>query len=145
MANECVPYYKPGSDITGEAQEAIIGMRFVSIDGSVDPGWQPEGLKGNADLVGASSTANVVPIVQTGAGEDAVGVAQRDCADGGLVTFLNEPGMVLPVRAGAAIVPGAAVQSDATGRAITLAAGVRLGRAWSRTTAADQIVAVELD
>lgn len=145
MANECVPYYKPGSDITGECQEDIIGMRFVSIDASVDPGWQPEGLKGNADLLGATSSANVVPIIQTGAGEDAVGVSQRDGAEGSLLTFLNEPGMVLPVRAGAAIVPGDPVQSDGTGRAIPVAAGVRLGRAWSRATAADQIVAVELD
>lgn len=145
MANECVPYYKPGSDFTGEAQAAIIGMRFVSIDETVDPGWQPEGLKGSAALPGGASLNNVVPIVQTAAGEISIGVAQRDCPDNGLVTIMNEPGMVLPVRAGAAIVPGVAVQSDATGRAITLAAGVRLGVALSRTTAADQIVAVKLD
>lgn len=46
------------------------------------------------------------------------------------------------VEAGAAVALGAQVQSDATGRAITLAAGVPFGRARDAATAAGDIIRV---
>ena len=46
------------------------------------------------------------------------------------------------VEAGAAIAVGAQVQSDATGRAITLAAGVAAGRARDAAAAAGDIIRV---
>lgn len=46
------------------------------------------------------------------------------------------------VEAGAAVALGAQVQSDATGRAITLAAGVAAGRARDAATAAGDIIRV---
>lgn len=46
------------------------------------------------------------------------------------------------VEAGAAIALGAQVQPDATGRAITLAAGVAFGRARDAATAAGDIIRV---
>jgi hypothetical protein len=46
------------------------------------------------------------------------------------------------VEAGAAIAVGAQVQSDATGRAITLAAGVAAGRARDAATAAGDLIRV---
>jgi len=46
------------------------------------------------------------------------------------------------VEAGAAVAAGAAVQSDATGRAITLAAGVAAGRARDAATAAGELIRV---
>lgn len=136
MANEVIPYYEPGAHITGYATEAITGMRFVAIDGTVDPGWQPEGLK-------ATAIPNVVPIAHTAAVKQ-FGVAQRDAASGALVTVMRSPGMVVPVVAGAAVVPGVEVEAAADGRAITLAAGVPAGTALSRATAAGQVIAVAL-
>lgn len=46
------------------------------------------------------------------------------------------------VEAGAAVATGAQVQPDATGRAITLAAGVPFGRARDAATAAGDIIRV---
>jgi hypothetical protein len=52
-------------------------------------------------------------------------------------------GIVL-VESGAAIAADAAVQTDASGRAITLAAGVNLGRALDAATAAGEFIRVKL-
>ena len=49
---------------------------------------------------------------------------------------------VILVEAGAAVAVGAQVQSDATGRAITLAAGVAAGRARDAAAAAGDIIRV---
>ena len=46
------------------------------------------------------------------------------------------------VEAGAAVAAGVQVQSDATGRAITLAAGVAFGRSRDAATAAGEIIRV---
>lgn len=138
MANEVTPYYEPGNHMTGLCKAAVRGGRFAKVDGTVSPGWQPEGLK-------ATSEPNVVPVVEATAGAVVVGVFQKDQAINKLVTVMRSPGMVIPVTAGAAIVPGVAVESDGQGRAITLASGVRVGVAWSRTAAAGETVAVEMD
>jgi len=70
------------------------------------------------------------------------GIANADYAAGetaGVVTH----GIEL-VEAGAAVAVGAAVQTDNAGRAITLDAGVSLGRALDEATAAGQFVRVKL-
>lgn len=51
---------------------------------------------------------------------------------------------VVVVEAGAAVAADAAVQTDASGRAITLAAGVNLGRALDAATAAGDLIRVKL-
>lgn len=134
MADECVPYYMNADTLTGVGTEAITGKRFVAVDGTVDPGWQPEGLK-------ATATPNVVPVAHTAAVKQ-FGVAQKTVPSGSLVTCLRTG--VVPVTAGAAIVPGVQVEADATGRAITLAAGVPAGLAMSRAGAAGETVAIAL-
>lgn len=52
-------------------------------------------------------------------------------------------GVVL-VEAGAAVAVDAAVQTDASGRAITLAGGIGLGRALDAATAAGDLIRVKL-
>lgn len=52
-------------------------------------------------------------------------------------------GIVL-VEAGAAVAVDAAVQTDASGRAITLAGGISLGRALDAATAAGDLIRVKL-
>lgn len=56
---------------------------------------------------------------------------------------LDTHGIVL-VEAGAAVAADAAVQTDASGRAITLAAGVNLGRALDAAAAAGDLIRVKL-
>jgi len=63
---------------------------------------------------------------QAEAGENAYGVALSDAAVGEVAPVVNKGTAV--VEAGAAIAAGALVQSDASGRAITKAAGTTLGR-----------------
>ncbi len=53
-------------------------------------------------------------------------------------------GAIARVIAGAAVTAGDGVQSDATGRGITLAAGVRQGTAVNSVTVAGQILEVDL-
>lgn len=135
MANECVPYYEPGGNLTGECKGAVVGKRFLKLDASIDPGWQPEGLKSTA-------APNVVPVLQAGAGEHSLGIAQQDKASGALVTILGVPGGVYPVTAGGAITPGATVQVGTGGKAVARTTGIAVGQALSKTTADGQTVAV---
>lgn len=83
--------------------------------------------------------------VVASAGVNTYGVAQMDAASGEVapVTVLGTE----IVESGAAIAAGAAVQTDASGRAITLAAGVNAGRLapGESASAAGQFVEVILN
>jgi hypothetical protein len=63
--------------------------------------------------------------------------------DAGEYAGVDTHGVVL-VEAGAAVAVDAAVQCDASGRAITLAAGVSLGRALDAATAAGDFIRIKL-
>ena len=73
-------------------------------------------------------------------GEAVLGTSVYE-ADVGDQAAVDVIGIAL-VEAGAAIALGAQVQPDATGRAITLAAGVAFGRARDAATAAGDIIRV---
>jgi hypothetical protein len=85
-----------------------------------------------------ATTAGTVPA----AGVYCPGVANENY-DAGDDAGLDFSG-VLVVESGAAIAADAAVQTDASGRAITLAAGVNLGRALDAATAAGEFIRVKL-
>lgn len=70
----------------------------------------------------------------------ALGVANANY-DPGEQAGVSTHGLVL-VEAGAAVAAGAQVQSDATGRAITLAAGVAAGRAVDAAMAEGEFIRV---
>jgi ribose 5-phosphate isomerase len=74
------------------------------------------------------------------AGVKALGVAEYD-ADAATPAPVNVLG-ILEVEAGAAVAVGASVESDATGRAITLAAGVANGIALDAATAAGDSIRI---
>lgn len=133
MANECIPLYRPGSDITAVAGGAITGKTFVKVSAGLNPG--------NA-VTGTSSTL-VTVVTNTAAGK-AFGVATYDAASGARLPIICGPGHVVPVTSGAAVAAGAEVESDASGRAITLAAGKPLGMALSASTGAGQDLFVRL-
>ncbi len=81
---------------------------------------------------------------QAGNNEAAYGVARHDAAAGEAVAIDTHG--VVPVTAGAAITLGAAVQSDAEGRAIPATdAGVALGRAAEAASASGDLIRIHLN
>lgn len=133
-ANPCYPYYEPGTRLTGHATAAVTGKRFAKISGDIQSG---------PGLSTATDGGNI-RVATCGAGEKAVGVFGHDQASGQKVPLINGPGIVVPMTSGAAITAGQEVQSDATGRAIPLAAGKSNGMALSGVGAADTDVMVRL-
>lgn len=73
-------------------------------------------------------------------GAKALGVVEADTAAGNAAPS-NVLGVIL-VEAGAAISAGAEVQSDASGKAITKAAGVSNGIAWDAAAAAGDVIRI---
>lgn len=73
-------------------------------------------------------------------GAKALGAVEADTAAGN-VAPANVLGVIL-VEAGAAIAAGAEVQSDASGKAITKAAGVGNGIAWDAATASGDVIRI---
>lgn len=135
MANDCIPLYEDGDRINCIAGTSgvVTGCRFVSPAADKQPGWQ---------ALTTSTAGGHVVVARTGAGARALGVAQMDAADGAQLAAYRR--LVCPVICGAAVVAGVEVESDSTGRAITLGTGKANGIALSTTTAAGQAVLVAL-
>ncbi len=115
MANECIPLYRPGGDLTVTVGAGgVVGKTFVNISAAVNP----------AD----GTLATVVTATAAGL---TTGVAVRDQAAGGKVAIVRTPGAVVPVTAGGNIAVGAEVEVGSNGRAVTIAAGKPRGRAWT--------------
>jgi len=79
---------------------------------------------------------------QAGAGEQVLGVVDLDAAIGQQASIKTHG--ILLVESGAAVAAEARLQSDATGRAITLAAGKDAGYALDAATAAGQPIRIKL-
>lgn len=123
MANECIPAYRPGADVTATAGAGgVIGKTFVNISAGLDV-----------------AVGTPIAVVTAAAAGFSVGVASRDAAVGAKLHVLRNPGEVVPVTAGGAIAVGAEVEVGANGRAVTLAAGKPRGRAWSTGTAGNDV------
>lgn len=122
MANESIPLYVPGSDLTAKAGGAITGKTFVDITAAVN------------------ASAGTLATVQTATAAGlSVGVASRDTASGAVLHVLRDKGSVVPVTAGGTIAVGAEVEVGANGRAVTLASGKARGRAWSAGTSGNDV------
>ena len=115
MANECIPLYRPGGDLTAiVGAGGVTGKTFVNISAAVDPA--------------AGTVATVVTAAAAGL---TVGVASRDAAVGAKLHVLRNPGVIVPVTAGGNIAVGAEVEVGSNGRAVTIASGKPRGRAWT--------------
>lgn len=125
MANESIPLFRPGQDITALTTAAVTGKTFVNVTGPTDP-----------------TNGTLVRVATSAAGARALGVAAYDAASGARVPVIR--GCITPVTCGAAVTAGAEVESDAAGKAITLATGKPLGKAVSTTTAANSDLFVAL-
>lgn len=111
MANECVPLFRPGADITATAGAAITGSTCVS------------------HSAGRSATTGLTTVTTTGAGLAIAGVAAYDAANGARVAVIRGKGVILPITAGAGITALAEVEVGTGGKVITKASGVAVGRA----------------
>lgn len=104
---DCVPFSQPGQDPTCVANGAVTGCRFVSVK------------------TGVNEVNGLAQVATTGAAARAFGVAARDRLDGQAVMVYRHG--EVPVLCAGALAHGQGVESDAQGRAVVLAAGVRLG------------------
>jgi hypothetical protein len=125
MANDLVPYKRPGDDVTGIATGTITGKRCVQITGAKTS--LAEGLSatadGNAYKVGHPNAAGAA-----GAALAIFGVAKYDAATGKLVGIVREG--IVPINCSAAIpTAGVEVQVAADGSVLPLAAGKAVGMA----------------
>lgn len=138
--NECYPKYEPGQDITGHANEALIGRRCVTIvaDKQGAEAVTDDTSGGNIVVGVAKPTVNLGRIV---------GVAGFNAAQGDKPKIVRGTGKVVPIESGAAIAAFAEVEVDALGRVVPLGttANIRAcGRAWRSCSAAGQFPLIEL-
>jgi hypothetical protein len=118
MANECIPLYRPGGDITAiVGSGGVTGKTFVDISAALS----------------ASAGTDPTVVTATAAGR-VVGVASRDAAAAAKVTVIRNVGSIVPVTAGGNIAVGAQVEVGTGGKAVTIASGVAVGRAWTAGT-----------
>lgn len=120
MANECIPHYRPGADVTAVTTGAVTGKTFV-------------------DLSAALTTGLASVATATAAGKT-VGVAVKDTASGARVAIIRGKGTILPVTAGGTIAYGAEVEVGSAGKAVTIASGKAVGRAWSAGTNGNDVI-----
>lgn len=109
MANECIPYYRPGQDVTALTTTAVVGKTFVD--------WT------------TAWTTNLGSVGTAAAGGKVAGVAAYDAPITSRVAVIRGKGQIVPVTAGAAITAGAEVEVGTGGKVVTKASGVAVGRA----------------
>lgn len=127
MANECIPLFRPGDDITCQVSAAVLGKRFVSLSATRDV------------------TTGLMVVAQSGAAARHFGVAAYDQPTvGSRVPVIRGKGSIIPVTSGAAIAFNAELEVDASGRAVTFSAGAKVGRAVEAVGAANTDVMIEL-
>ncbi len=122
MAHESVPYYFPGQNITGQADDDLTGCRFVAI--TDDMTADPEGLSDSA-------VGGTVVIGKPSAGGKVLGVLVADLPEDGF--GMVHVGGVVPVEVASAISAFDTVEVDNTGKVKTQASGVGVGICLSGT------------
>lgn len=110
MANEAIPLFRPGSDVTCLTTAAVVGKTFVDVSATVD-------------------ATGMIKVATASAAARAFGVATYDAASGARVPVICGPGTIVPVTAGGTITAGADVEVGAAGKAVALAAGKPAGKA----------------
>lgn len=103
---ESIPQLEPGDSRTGYAPLGVTGARFLAITGT-----RADGLPTVGHAAGPT-----VPVI---------GVSAHDALAGGTVGIHRGKTIEVPVEAGADLVAGTEVTSDAVGRAVPIAAGNR--------------------
>jgi molybdopterin-binding protein len=116
MANESIPLFRPGQDISATASAAVVGKRFVSLTGGLLPLTSPKTLPTAAHATAAQGIA---------------GVSSYDAPSGSRFAIQRGTGLVVTVTAGGNFAALSEVEVGANGKAVVKASGVAVGRAWS--------------
>lgn len=116
MANEAIPLFRPGADVTCLTTGAVTGKTFLDVSATTD------------------ATTGLTKVATCGAGVKAYGVAAYDAASGARVPVLTGPGLHVYVTAGATVAFGVEVEVGTGGKAITLASGKAVGKALAAGT-----------
>lgn len=114
MANEMIDVYNPGTDITGRAQAAVTGCRFLKIAGNRSGG--------NISVNHATAAGRVC------------GVSKYDAAVGEIVGVARGKDRVVRVLASGVIAAFGEVEVGANGVAVAKTAGVAVGYALTGAT-----------
>lgn len=114
MANECIPLYRPGADVTAVTTGAVTGKTFVAQS--------------------AALTTGLISVAAATAAGAVFGVAAYDAASGARVAVIRGPKSIVPVTAGGTIAYNAEVEVGSGGKAVTIASGIAVGRAVSAGT-----------
>lgn len=109
MANEAIPLYRPGADVSATPTAAVQGKTFVNVSGAINGG--------------------LVKVAPAAAGGLVFGVAAFDAAKDGVVAVIRGSNTILPVVAGGVLAAGDEVQVGTGGKAVKLDAGKAVGRA----------------
>lgn len=123
MANDLIPFKRPGEDVTCKAEGAVTGMRCVQVSGDMtdNPALGiMDTTDGGLPVCGVPSTTGAA-----GAGKVVFGVAKYDAADTKRFGVAREG--IVPIEVSAAIAAGAEVEVNANGTIKTLASGVSIG------------------
>lgn len=132
LANECIPFYRPGADITAVVSATVIGKRCVKISGNRQA--FPGAAGSSATTVG---TGNVT-VAHADAGGRIFGVAKWDATttdvNNGQVGVIRGPGNVVPITCSANITAFAEVEVTTNGQVAPKASGVAIGFAITAAT-----------
>lgn len=123
MANEAIPLYRPGADVSATPTAAVKGKTFVNVSGAM--------------------AGQLVKVAPAAAAALVFGVAAFDAPIGGTVAVIRGAKTILPVTAGGTLAAGDEVEVGAGGKAVKLASGTAVGRALDAGTA-DADVFIEL-
>ena len=122
MANECIPVYEPGTQLSVTAGGAITGKTFVDISAAL-----------------SATNGTLMTVVTATAAGKVMGVAAYDIASGARGRVIGEG--IVPVTAGGNIAVGAEVEVGSNGKAVTISSGRAVARALTAGSAdADVIV-----
>lgn len=110
MANEAIPLFRPGADVTCLTTGAVTGKRFAGISATRD------------------ATTGLNKVTTCTAAAKAFGVFAYDAASGARVPVIRGP-VIVSVDCGGTITAGAQVEVGSSGKAVVLASGVAVGQA----------------
>lgn len=106
MANDAIPFYEDGDELTALATAAVLGKRFVVVSGD------------------KPASGEAVSAAPAGAGARALGVSMFDAPINKRFTVHTiDSGDVIPVTLGANVAANQSVTSDAVGQAVPAAPG----------------------
>jgi len=135
VANDLIPYKRPGEDVTGMATAAITGKRCVQISAAKPVGEKaadtPATIPSGTPTGGGGTYRVAHPSgagANGGAGKMIFGVAKYDQPTVNKLVGVTREGIV-PITASAAITAGQQLQVAADGTVVPLAAGVPIGQA----------------